>query len=169
MADQRTEPYQTFRFHVEFHEDPLGGGKNADVPLCRGAFSECGGLEATMEPKVIKEGGFNYGAHQRAGPVTFATVVLKRGITAPPGLWSWFQLVSGGAYAYRLTATITMYDTNGDPVTAWSLTRALPIKFKTADLNARATEVGIEELHLAHEGLNVVAPKAGRKITEVAS
>ena len=33
------------------------------------------------------------------------------------------------------------------------LFRALPIKFKTGDLNAKATEVGIEELHVAHEGL----------------
>jgi hypothetical protein len=33
------------------------------------------------------------------------------------------------------------------------LYRALPVKFKCADLNARATDVGVEELHLAHEGL----------------
>jgi phage tail-like protein len=169
MAGTRTEPYHTFRFHIEFHENSLSGkGGNADVPLCRGAFSECTGLEATMEPKVIKEGGLNYGAHQRAGPVTFATVVLKRGIGAPPGLWSWFDLVSHGAYTYRLTATITMYDNTGSAVTAWTLDRALPIKYKMADLNARATEVGIEELHLAHEGLNVVPPKH-KSILEVAS
>src|SRR3954454_19802352 len=109
MAGARTEPYQTFRFHIEFHEDRLGGtGGNADVALCRGAFAECSGLEATMEPKVIKEGGRNYGAAQRAGPVTFATVVLKRGMTHSRDLWRWYELAAGLArYSYRLTATIT--------------------------------------------------------------
>ncbi|MDB6151401.1 MAG: phage tail protein, partial [Chthoniobacter sp.] len=34
------------------------------------------------------------------------------------------------------------------------LFRALPLKFKCGDLSARATDVGIEELHLAHEGLS---------------
>jgi hypothetical protein len=29
----------------------------------------------------------------------------------------------------------------------------MPVKFKFADLNAKGTEVGIEELHLVHEGL----------------
>ena len=40
----------------------------------------------------------------------------------------------------------------------WGLARALPVKFKAADLNARGSEVGIEELHLAHEGLSLLDP-----------
>jgi phage tail-like protein len=91
------------------------------------------------------------------GQVSFATVILKRGITTTRDLWNWFQLVAGGAYAYRLSAEIRMQNQNGDPVLTWKLARALPIKFKSADLNARGTEVGIEELHLAHEGLSLVA------------
>ena len=43
----------------------------------------------------------------------------------------------------------------------WVLERALPVKFKAADLNAKGTEVGIEELHLAHEGLRLELPGAG--------
>ena len=39
----------------------------------------------------------------------------------------------------------------------WALRRALPVKFKAADLDARGTEIGIEELHLAHEGLVLVS------------
>ncbi len=50
-----------------------------------------------MEPKVIKAGGANYGAAQRVGPVSFATVVLKRGMTSTRDLWNWFANVAGGA------------------------------------------------------------------------
>jgi phage tail-like protein len=49
-----------------------------------------------------------------------------------------------------------MQDAAGDPVVTWGLERAMPVKFKAADLNARGTEIGIEELHLAHEGLKLL-------------
>ena len=38
-------------------------------------------------------------------------------------------------------------------VMGWTLRRAMPVKFKAADLNARGTDVGVEELHIVHEGL----------------
>ena len=150
-------PMHVFRFGVEFAEDRLDGDAGGDaVPLCSGAFAECTGLEATMEPKVIKEGGRNYGAVQRAGPVTFATVVLKRGVTGNRDLWHWWDMTTRrGGYSYRLSATVTMYDANGEPALAWRLQRAMPVKFKAADLDARGTDVGIEELHIAHEGLSL--------------
>jgi phage tail-like protein len=151
-------PLHVFRFHVDFEEDPIAPtGGHAKTPLCSGAFSECTGLEATMEPKVIKEGGRNYGAAQRSGPVTFATVILKRGMTSTRDLWKWFDLVTGGKYAYRLAAIINVYDGSGEARMAWRLERAIPIKFKAADLNAKGTEIGVEELHLAHEGLRLTA------------
>ncbi|NJN82152.1 MAG: phage tail protein [Caldilineaceae bacterium] len=150
------DPLHVFRFEVEFTEVPLGGGAGSAIPLCRGAFSECTGLEATMEPKVIKEGGRNYGAAQRSGQVTFATVILKRGITDARHLWQWFELVNRqGAYAYRLNVTIRLMDGAGKPRLTWTLLNTLPVKFKSPDLNATAGEVGIEELHLAHEGLTL--------------
>jgi phage tail-like protein len=158
MSDENAlAPLHVFRFHVDFHENP----RNPTIgrtPVCSGAFAECTGLEATMEPKVIKEGGRNYGALQRSGPVTFATVILKRGLTTTRDLWKWFELVTGGKYAVRLSATINVYDVSGVAQLAWRLEQALPIKFKAPDLNGRGTEVGIEELHLAHEGLRLTTP-----------
>lgn len=158
MSDVRESFLPTFRFWVDFKVDPLNAtGGHTSVALCSGAFAECTGLEATMEPKVIKEGGRNCGPVQRAGPVTFGTVVLKRGMTQTRDLWNWFNLVtSQHKYAYRLAAIITMYSMEGKAVLAWQLAKAMPIKFKTSDLNARGTEVGVEELHLAHEGLSVI-------------
>ena len=155
--DNQIYPLHVFRFHVDFEVDPLsntGGGR--PVKICSGAFSECTGLEATMEPKVIKEGGRNYGPVQRAGPVTFATVILKRGMTTTRHLWRWFEMVNrSGAYAHRLAVKVTMMNNAGEAVLTWKLAKAMPTKFKAADLNAKGTEVGIEELHLVHEGLSL--------------
>jgi phage tail-like protein len=161
-------PLHVFKFRVEFDKDPIPGAPDQSkggLVLCAGAFSECTGLEATMEPKVIKEGGRNYGPAQRAGQVTFATVILKRGITSTPDLYTWFEIVNSGGYAYRLAAIVTVFDTEGKSVLAWRLEKAMPIKFKTADLNAKGTEVGIEELHIAHEGLTLVRPPRKTTLT----
>lgn len=157
-SENQLAPLHVFRFHVRFEGDALGGtaAGAGELPLCSGAFAECTGLEATMEPRVIKAGGQNYGAAQRVGRVSFATVVLKRGMTSTRDLWMWFGLVAGGASALRLSARIEMQDAAGETVLTWGLKRALPVKFKAADLNARGTEVGVEELHLAHEGLQLL-------------
>jgi len=152
-------PLHVFRFQVEFRPDNLLGSAAGDVlDVCHGAFAECTGLEATMEAKVIKEGGRNYGAGIRAGVTTFATVVLKRGISTNTQLWSMYNKFATGFFAPRLQVTINVFDLDGAAVRAWQLQRAMPVKFKFADLNARGAEVGIEELHLSHEGLFAVAP-----------
>ena len=39
--------------------------------------------------------------------------------------------------------------------TGWMLKNAMPVKFRVGDLNAKGSDVAIEELHLVHEGLHV--------------
>ncbi len=154
MNDAFDTPLSGFRFQVDFKEQMLTNEtEGGEVLLCRGAFSECSGLEVTMEPKTIKEGGRNWGANQRMGHVSFSTVVLKRGLSSNGDLWTWFSLVGQGAYAQRLNVTITCFDQAGQGLFSWTLLKAMPIKFKAPDLNATNNEVAIEELHLVHEGL----------------
>lgn len=161
MAEAKVQlPFHVFRFGVEFARTSLGAaqGSPEEVPLCKGAFAECSGLEASMEPKSIRVGGHNYGLLHRAGPVKFGTVTLRRGMTTERHLFDWFALVNkDGGYAYRLTATITMYDHAGRGLMAWRLDNALPVKFKTADLNAASSDVAVEEVQLVHEGLHLEA------------
>lgn len=159
MASGTLIPLHVFRFQVDFFTDSLSDDASHDqFQVCSGSFAECTGLEATMEPKVIKEGGRNYGAAQRAGQTTFATVILKRGISANRNLFQIFNSVSTGTFAPRMQVTINLFDLGGSAVMAWQLDRAMPIKYKFSDLNAKNGEIGIEELHLVHEGLWSVTP-----------
>jgi phage tail-like protein len=154
MATPSIVPLHIFRFRVNVTGDSLSQGpQGSPVEMC---FAECTGLEATMEPKTIKEGGRNYGAAQRAGGVTFATVVLKRGVSTDRSMWQIFNVATSGHFAPRLQVTITLLDGTMQPIMGWQLAHAMPVKFKFADLNARGMEVGIEELHFVHEGLSAV-------------
>ncbi|MHB1309668.1 MAG: phage tail protein [Limisphaerales bacterium] len=160
MPESDATPVGNFRYELLFTENRLKSGGNANVtqPVAGGAFAECSGLEATMEPKVIREGGLNYGTHQRVGPVSFATVILRRGMTLNHDLWEWFRQVTLlGSYTHRMDLAIRHLDFDGRTVVrTWHLDRALPVKFKSSDLNARSGELAIEELHLVHEGFKRV-------------
>ncbi|WP_372659511.1 phage tail protein [Hydrogenophaga sp.] len=153
LAENLLPPLIPFRFQLVFRQ------AGNEVAVCEGAFAECSGLEATMEPKLIKVGGVNYGAAQRAGPVSFSTVILKRGMTRTRDLWTWFSTVAIGGYAHRLDAQVDVQNAAGDTVLSWGLKACMPVKFKAADLNGKGSEIAIEELHLVHEGLSLVAPK----------
>jgi phage tail-like protein len=157
MAFPDDTPFGNFNFVLTFTENRLSGNSGAGpANLAGGAFAECSGLEATMEPKVIREGGLNYGAHIRSGPVSFATVVLRRGMSTNYDLWKWFMLTtSAGAFSYRLDVAVTHMDGQGNALRNWTLSRAIPVKFKSSDLSSRSGEIAIEELHLAHEGLSL--------------
>lgn len=154
MAEVDQIPVGSFRFELTFKENALKPAGSAERAIAGGAFAECTGLEATMEPRVIREGGLNYGAHQRAGAVSFATVILRRGMTNDRDLWKWFALTTQrGGYAYRLDLDIRHLDLEGNVIRTWHLLRAMPVKLKSSDLNSRGSEVAVEELHLVHEGL----------------
>lgn len=144
--------------------------------LCAGQFSEVSGLEVTMEPKVIAEGGRNWGEYQRTGPSKFSPIVLKRGITSVNHLWSWMDATTRGAsYGFRLMGSIEVLsnrsekftteagDTGGGdedgpakPILSWRLLKVMPVKFKGPDLTSTASQVAIEEVHLVHEGIELV-------------
>lgn len=157
-------PFGNFAFHVQFSPRDGQGSTPMDGidASISGGFSEVTGLEATMEPKAIKEGGRNYGVRQRPGQVTFATVVLKRGIMQSRHLWQWWSLWAGAdgaqnggwGLASRCNVTIALIR-DRRPVLGWRLQSAMPVKFRAGDLNAKGTDIAIEEIHLVHEGLHM--------------
>ena len=70
-----TYPFTAFNFAVEISitdGSPL---------VCHAAFSECDGLEMTLEPKTIREGGNNGRQIRLTGPVAYGQLTLKRGMT----------------------------------------------------------------------------------------
>ncbi len=150
-------PVGAFNFRVDFYEQSAAGApETKPTPICSGRFSEVSGIEATMEPKAIREGGRNFGELQRAGMVKFSTVILKRGVTTAPDLWKWFELVGKGKSGIRMQANVIQLGMDGKTsVMTWVLTNALPIKFKAATLVASTPDIAVEELHFVHEDLRL--------------
>lgn len=145
-------PFTTFRFEVllELH-DPVDGFTD---PLCDAAFAECDGLEMTMEPVTVESGGVNNRQIHLIGPVKFAQLTLKRGMTSNLQLWNWLALTASGK-AVPAAGTVTMWDTDATPVIQFALQGCLPVRMRAPALHAKDGLVAIEELALVYETMSV--------------
>lgn len=142
-------PFSAFNFEIRITKE---GSKSM---LCGGAFSDCDGLEMTMDVKTIRQGGDNARQIRLAGPASFGQVTLKRGMTEGFDLFTWINQTIADP-GLRADVQIVMRATNKDTQTAsFHLERCLPVKFKAPALNAREGIVAIEELQLAYETMRV--------------
>ena len=145
-------PFTAFRFEVVLDlVTPVGG---LTSPLCDAAFAECDGLEMTMEPKTIESGGVNDRQIHLIGPVKFAQLTLKRGMTSNLQLWQWLALTAQGTVA-PAAGTVTMWDADATPVVEFALDGCLPVRMRAPSLNAREGLVAVEELALVYETMSV--------------
>jgi phage tail-like protein len=146
-------PFTTFNFRIEITY------AGAASPVCAGEFAECDGLEMTIEPKTIREGGRNSRPIHFVGPVSYGQLTLKRGMTANFGLWEWFERVQkADGLGIRATAVIAIQ--SGEPLpesrtdrVVFTLSGCMPVKLKAPGLNAKDGLVAIEEMQVAYETL----------------
>jgi phage tail-like protein len=116
-------------------------------------FSECSGLEASMEIMDYREGGENTYVHKFATRATYSNITLKHGVIYQyDDLWTWYYAwVQGGGT--RKDGLIALMDEGRSPLKVWKFSRAIPMKWVGPSLNASQSNVAIETLELAHEGL----------------
>lgn len=146
-------PYMAFRFEVVLNLDnPPPGVTN---PICNAAFAECDGLEMTMEPKAIREGGNNAQQLHRIGPVSYSQLTLRRGMTANLQLWSWFVAAAQPGRRSTAQGQVTLWDTAGTPRITFMLTDCLPVKMRGPSLNAKDGQIAIEEMQLVYSSLSL--------------
>ena len=152
MADPAARPFTAFSFAVEISRD------DAPALLCNAAFSECDGLEMSMDVKTIREGGSNDRQIRLAGPLAYGNLTLKRGMTDSFDLWQWFSDTVDQP-GLRADAYVVLLAPDGQTERArFHASRCVPVKLKAPPLNAKDGQVAIEELQLAYETLRFVAP-----------
>jgi phage tail-like protein len=160
---------RTFRFQVKLLASAVaeagaaGGPALTGAPLADGGFQECSGLQVELDVQALDEGGRNDGVIRRVGRAKYSNLVLKRGMfyeasAVNRDLWTWLQDVAAGVRPVRRYDGIVEVMSVGDAVAArWVFERGLPARIAGPQLNARTGEIAIEELHIAHEGLRLVA------------
>jgi phage tail-like protein len=141
-SPSRNDPYKAFNFRVEIDGIQVAG------------FTECSGLSTETDVIEYREGNERGGIRKLPGLTKFANIVLKRGITKGRELWNWRKVVIEGGVDRR-SGTIVLLGEDHAPVARFHFREGWPAKWEGPKLNAKSSEVAIETLEIAHEGLEV--------------
>ena len=158
MAIQNTNPLLNHNFVISLIDSSsvLGTSgslsQSAIFDVAVGGFSECTGLEMSMQPDEFKEGGNNGFVHKFPTRVTWTNIVLKKGIGSGSVLWDWQYGFAVGKGKRRDGVIILLSDAQV-PNNVWHFRRGLPVKYSGPALNATQSAVGIESIEIAHEGI----------------
>jgi phage tail-like protein len=151
-------PFISFNFVVQLEiENPAALGLSN--PLCNSGFAECDGLEMSMEPKTVREGGNNTEQIHLAGPVSYGTLTLKRGMTLNLDLWKWFAAATIGPHrGTKARGIVLLRDASGTRThLRFTLEGCLPVKLKVPAFNAKDGQLAVEELQIAYSRFRVEA------------
>ena len=136
----RNDPYRAYNFLVE-----IDG-------ITRAGFQECSGLDSSQDPIEYREGGDPLSARKLPGLNKYSNISLKWGVTDDAELWDWRKTAADGQID-RKNGSIILLDDAGDEKLRWNFREGWPTKWTGPSFNATGTEVAVEALEIAHEGL----------------
>ncbi len=119
-------------------------------------FNEVNGFEINVDVIEYREGDHPTTPYKLPGLIKYSNVTLKHGITTDMEIYEWIEswvtasLVGEGL---RKNVTIHALDDTGAIAATWELIDAFPCKYSGPDFNGTGSEVAIESIELAHEGL----------------
>ena len=136
-------PLPAYHFQVEW------GGT-------RISFNEVSGLEI-IDDVIEHHDGADPGqvARKMPGLRKYSNIILKRGIVKGDNdFFNWMNTKSLNEIERR-DIVVKLLNQNHEPVMTWRAVNAFPVRLSGPILNAAASNMAIEELELAHEGLIV--------------
>jgi phage tail-like protein len=140
----RADPYLAYRFLVEIEGIVVGG------------FSGVSGMQVSMQPEEVAEGGVNTHSHSLPTRYAHSNVTLRRGLTDADGLWRWVEDALEGRVRTR-TVSVYVLDATGARVWGWQFLDAYPVGWTGPELQADGSGVAVESLELAHAGIRRIA------------
>jgi len=155
----RLDPVRSYNFLITLVDSTsaLGTLSSAVQNVILGGFTECSGLEMELEIESYNEGGNNGKALNFPTRVKWSHIHLKRGAAMSMELWNWhYSFVEGKGK--RRDGIVLLQNDLHVPVQVWAFTRGLPVKWTGPSMNASQSQVAIEELEIAHEGLRSHTP-----------
>jgi phage tail-like protein len=149
MATLRERPYPPFNFLVD-----LGTG-NTDG--AQAGFAEVSGIGMEVAVAEYRNGNSRENSVMKITGLNKATdVTMKRGIIGSLDLYQWLNDIRNGNQNALRTVTIQLQnEDHSQVIQTWKLLRARIIKHTSGPLNAKGTDVAMEELVLAYERLEM--------------
>lgn len=88
------------------------------------------------------------------GDLTWDDITLNRGITDDLALWTWRQqVINGDVVNARKDGSVIMYNQAAQEMARFNFRNGWPSGWKGPDVSSEDQSVAIEEITIAHEGL----------------
>ena len=148
MAILRDTPYGNQHFRID-----LGIGDTGPAA----GFSHIVLPDISVDVIEYRTGNYQEsGTRKLPGLAHYSNVTLKRGVIGSLDLYNWINQVRNGDANARRNVTISLLSEDlTNVVLTWKLLRAWPVKYSFGDLDAKGTDVAIEELVLTYERLEM--------------
>jgi phage tail-like protein len=145
MAD-RVDPYRAARFLLE-----IDG-------ITQAGFTECTIPDSTQDPIEYREGNEGFTVRKIPGLIKYGNLTLKSGTTDSMDLYEWRKQVEECKMKdARRNVAVVLMDDEGNAKARWEFMMAWPTKYDAPDLNATGSDLAIETLEIAHEGMTRVS------------
>ena len=146
MPEFRARPYSQFNYTVDVGKGTEGA---------QAGFQEVSGLGVEINVAEYRAGNSKENhAMKITGTYKIPDVTLKRGSIGSTDLSDWLNEVrSGSREALREVVISLLAEDHTAVVQTWRLKEARPIKYTGPALNAKGTDVAVEELVLACESM----------------
>jgi len=146
---QRDRPYVQFNFLVD-----LGTGSTDGADA---GFQEVSGIGMEVTVAEYRNGNEKENSVRKITGLNKATdVTMKRGVIGSLTLYNWLnQIRNGDQNALRNVVIQLQNEDHTAVVQTWKLLRARIIKHTSGPMNAKGTDVAMEELVVAYERLEM--------------
>ena len=147
MAVQRDRPYVQFNFLVD-----LGTGSTDGADA---GFQEVSGIGMEVTVAEYRNGNEKENSVRKITGLNKATdVTMKRGVIGSLTLYNWLNQIRNGDQNALRNVQLQNEDHTA-VVQTWKLLRARITKHTSGPLNAKGTDVAMEELVVAYERLEM--------------
>jgi phage tail-like protein len=116
-------------------------------------FKSVSGLKYETETVPVVAGGSNHTTFNLVGATKWPHLVLKRGFARGSSLLAMRKQWLDGPKTRIAQGSIVQLDSQLQRVGAWTFTRGWPVKWEVSDFDASKSEMSIETLEIAHDGL----------------
>jgi phage tail-like protein len=149
MAALRERPYVQFNFLVD-----LGTGSTDGAEA---GFQEISNIGMEVTVAEYRNGNEKENSVRKITGLNKATdVTMKRGVIGSLNLYNWLNDIRNGNQNALRTVTIQLQNEDHTAVVqTWKLMRARIIKHISGPMNAKGTDVALEELTLSYERLEM--------------
>lgn len=149
MAVQRDRPYVQFNFLVD-----LGTGNTDGADA---GFQEVSGIGMEVTVAEYRNGNEKENSVRKIVGLNKASdVTMKRGVIGSLTLYNWLnQIRNGDQNAIRNIVVQLQNEDHTSVVQTWKLLRARIIKHTSGPMNAKGTDVAMEELVISYERLEM--------------